>query len=286
MRWIDRLESKLGRFAVPNVTVILIAGQVLIYLASHAPPPFAGEAVFETIGFDPSRVAAGEWWRLITFAFTPPGTNALFAFFFWYLFYLFGTTLEAQWGAFRYNVYLLLGYFASLALGMGVWFATGLAGQVASNAFLYGSVFLAFARLYPDFTMYIFFVFPVKARWLALFQWVMYGLTVLSNPLSLAAAMVFASVFNYLVFFGREIVQGMRHRHRKMQFQARSLQGKGVTRQRMAHQCRVCGLSSADSPRTQFRYCSDCGGNVCYCPEHIGNHEHVQVEPAPEKEPA
>jgi hypothetical protein len=44
----------------------------------------------------------------------------------------------------------------------------------------------------------------------------------------------------------------------------------------MAHTCAVCGLSAVDSPRTAFRYCSECDADRCYCPEHIGNHEHVK----------
>jgi hypothetical protein len=286
MSWIDRLDAKFGRFAVPNVTLLLIVGQVVVYLASQAPAPFPGANVLPNIAFEPAQVVAGQWWRLVTFAFDPPPTNVLFAFFFWYLFYLFGTALEAQWGAFRYNLFLLLGYVASLVMGFAAWLAAGIPGQVATNAFLYGSVFLAFARLYPEFTLYIFFILPLKARWLATFQWIMYGLTVLFAPLSIGSAMVVASVFNYLVFFGRDIVNDMRHRHRQMQFKKRTLAGKGKNGSRgrkLAHTCHVCGLSSADAPRTQFRYCSECGGDYCYCPEHLANHEHVRVA-APETE--
>lgn len=280
MKWIDRLETKLGRWAVPNVTAILIAGQVLTYLASAAPEPL-GPRVFENVLFMPDKVVAGEWWRVFTFLFTPPSTNVLFAFFFWYLFYLFGTTLEENWGALRYNIYLLLGYVASIVMAFVAWFAVGFAGQAGTNAFLYGTVFLAFARLYPEFTMYIFFVLPIKARWLATFQWIFYGVNFLLSPSWLERALIAAAVFNYLVFFGRDIVRDMRHRHRRMQFQSKSLQGKGKNGprgRRMEHACHVCGLSSADAPRTQFRYCSECGGDLCYCPEHIGNHEHAKVE--------
>ena len=63
-----------------------------------------------------------------------------------------------------------------------------------------------------------------------------------------------------------------------MKFQARSLQGDGKLKGgKMAHVCHVCGLTSADSPKTPFRYCSECGGDYCYCPEHIRHHEHVKA---------
>ncbi len=279
MSWIDRADAKYGRYAVPNLTVFLIAGQVLAFLANSAPVADGGAPLLDGIRFAPDKVLAGEWWRLVTFVFDPPITNPLFAFFFWYLFYLFGTTLEANWGTFRYNVYLLLGYVASVVMAFVAWFAAGVPGQIATNGFLYGSVFLAFARLYPEFVMYIFFVLPVKIRWLAMFQWIMYGVTLISPTTWLVRAMVVAAVFNYLVFFGRDIVRDMKHRNRRMQFQSKSLQGRKSKGRKMAHVCHVCGLSSADSPSTPFRYCSECG-DYCYCPEHLQNHEHVKTADA------
>jgi hypothetical protein len=275
MKWIDQLDAKFGRYSVPNLTVFLIAGQVIAYFVSAM--PVGGAPLLQNIVLIPDRVLAGEWWRLITFLFAPPPMNILFAFIFWYLLYLMGTTLEANWGAFRYNVYLLLGYVASVLMAFVALFAMGIVGGTASNTFLYGTVFLAFARLYPEFVLYIFFVLPVKIRWLAMFTWIIYGVTVLSSPLSLPAAMVIAAVFNYLVFFGRDIVRDMRHRHRKMQFQSRALRGGKRIGRKMVHACHVCGLSSVDSPKTAFRYCSECGGAYCYCPEHLMNHEHVKA---------
>jgi hypothetical protein len=267
MSLLSRLDAKFGRYAVPNLTVIVIAGQVLVYLTEM----FAqndGRSVVPLIQFSTAAVLEGEVWRLVTFLFSPPTMNALFAFFFWYLFYLFGTTLEADWGVFRYNVFLAVGYVASLvaAIVTALVFGNG----VASNGFLYGSVFLAFARLYPEFVMYLFFILPVKIKWLALLQWVLYAWTFLVGGW-LERAMVAASVFNYLLFFGRSIWFNMKHAERRMRFQAQTM-GKSS---RLVHRCHVCGLSSDDAPRTQFRYCSQCGGDVCYCPEHLQNHEHV-----------
>src|SRR5262245_40353758 len=114
MSFLSRLESKLGRYAVPNLTLFLIAGQVLVYVAQRMGPPGA-RPVAEKIALIPERVMQGEWWRLLTYLFDPPQTNPIFAFFAWYIFYLMGTTLEATWGILRYNLYLAIGYFASVA---------------------------------------------------------------------------------------------------------------------------------------------------------------------------
>src|SRR5512138_3768952 len=101
MKLLDRLERKCGRYAIPNLTVYLIAGQSLFYvlnLTGKIGPGLtylSGEALLE-----------GEWWRLATFPFDPPRLSPLFVLFAWYFFYLMGSALEAQWGEFRYNVFL------------------------------------------------------------------------------------------------------------------------------------------------------------------------------------
>jgi hypothetical protein len=281
MTLLSNLNAKYGRYGVANVTMILIMGQVLLYLAHQLNPGQNGIDILERIQMYPDKVLAGEWWRLITFVFDPPGMNLIFAFFYWYLFYLMGTSLETTWGAFRYNVFLAIGYTASVACAFGTYFAASAAGPLgaaaastpASNMFLYGTVFLAFARLFPEFTMYIFFVLPVKIRWLAILQWIGYAWGFIFGPWMMKA-MIVASVANYLLFFGRDIWLDMKHGHRRMQHQARALSSP----KRLVHKCRVCGITSDEAPQMQFRYCSKCDGESCYCPEHLRDHEHVMPE--------
>jgi hypothetical protein len=273
MSLLSRMESKFGRFAVPNLTVILIVGQVFLYLAREFAPGQANGDVLEKIRLIPAEVMSGEVWRLVTFLFDPPQVNVLFAFFFWYMFYFMGTALEASWGSFRYNLFLLVGYIASLIVAASLYFAPGGAALPANNGFLYGTVFLAFARLYPDFVLYIMFILPVKIRWLAILQWIMYALAFLSGDWMMKG-MITASVANYFLFFGHDIWQGVKSGHRRMRHKSRSV----TAPKRLVHKCAVCGLTSDTAPQTQFRYCSKCDGERCYCPEHLQNHEHVTRE--------
>lgn len=273
MALLSRLESKFGRYTIPNVTVLIIIGQVLLFVVTQVGAPGGGGGdMLGRIQLDPAKVLQGEVWRLVTFLFDPPTSNLIFAFFFWYLFYLMGTTLEVSWGVFRYNVFLAIGYLATVAAAFAAYFA-GVGGDwPATNAFLYGTVFLAFARLFPEFVMYLFFVLPVKIRWLALLQWIVYGVTFLFGEW-MQRAMVVAAVANYLLFFGRDIWQDIKQGHRRMRFQARSLQSP--QQQRMVHTCRSCGVTSEQAPQKQFRYCSKCDGDCCYCEDHLRSHEHV-----------
>ncbi len=55
MKWIDRLEAKFGRYAVPNLTVFLIVGQALAYLASAAPRVHGAAPLVANIRSCPTR---------------------------------------------------------------------------------------------------------------------------------------------------------------------------------------------------------------------------------------
>jgi hypothetical protein len=274
MSILSRLNAKFGRYALPNLTVVLVVGQVLMFLTQQLNPGKQGFQMLERIRMYPDRVLAGEYWRIITFLFDPPTTNLIFAVFFWYMFYLMGTTLEVTWGAFRYNIYLLIGYIGSIACAFGVYFAHGaLAGMPASSGFLYGSIFLAFARFFPEFTLYVMFVIPIKIKWLAMLQWLGYAYAFLFGEW-MERAMVVASVANYLLFFGHDIWLSMKQGHRQMGFHARALRAPP----RIVHACRTCGITSDDAPHMQFRYCSKCDGDSCYCPAHLREHEHVVTQ--------
>jgi len=259
MSLLDKLERKLRRYAISNVTLYLIIGQVLFFLFA-----ISGRFVLERVVLIPDRVLMGEWWRLITFLFIPPLTNPIFAFFAWYLFYLMGSALESHWGAFRYNLFLLIGYIVTVAVS----FITPL--YPATNLFIGGSVFLAFAFLFPDFQLYIFFIIPIKIKWLAFITWIGYAYELLVGSWSIRL-LVLASITNYFLFFGKDIIWRMKTGSRRMTMQ---VQGYSATKEPF-HKCTICGITDLSHPQMEFRYCSECGG-LGYCKDHIMKHEHVK----------
>jgi hypothetical protein len=252
---LENFEKKYRRYAVPNVTLYLVVGQVMFFV-------FALSGSLERVVLIPEYVLAGEWWRLITFLFIPPSSSPIFVFFAWYLFYLMGNALEGHWGAFRYNFFLLIGYVITVAVS----FIMPL--HPATNVFIGGSVFLAFAFLYPDFQMYILFILPVKIKWLAMLTWIGYAYEVLFGSWS-TRLFVLASISNFLLFFGKDIVWRMKTGKRVMATQARQFSGK----KEAFHTCAICGITDVSHPQMEFRYCSECGG-LGYCRDHISSHEH------------
>ena len=275
MSLLTKLERLLGRFAIPNLSLYLIIGQVFFWCLAL----MAGFNI-ERIALLPAAVLAGEGWRVVTFLFLPPslGTDPLslvFMAFGWYMFYLMGSALEHYWGDFRYNAFIGIGWFLTVAAAFAA------PGSYASYSFLAGSVFLAFACLNPDFELLIFFILPVKIKWLALVMWLGFGYKLVVGPWPARLA-VLAATGNFLLFFAGDILNQIRTGRRRMTHQARVFAASSDGRE-PRHRCRVCGKTELSDPRADFRYCSKCAGNQCYCADHIFNHEHVIVDEEPKR---
>ncbi|MGH8021302.1 MAG: rhomboid family intramembrane serine protease [Opitutaceae bacterium] len=257
-RFLRLLES----FAIPNISLYLVIGQVAVFGLE-----LAGKKSVLPILLVPAYVLQGEWWRVFTFVFVPPDAHPVFIAFAWYLFWMMGSALEASWGVGRYNLYLLIGWLLAVAVSF-----LAPPFSIASNAFIAGSVFLAFAWLAPNFELAIFFVLPVKIKWLALITWLFYGYTLLDGS-STERLGVLASTGNFLLFFAKDIWLTMRQHKRRMGRDAqRRREDAGTT---PLHRCKICGKDSNTHPEMDFRYCSKCADDSCYCPDHIRDHEHV-----------
>jgi hypothetical protein len=262
MSFLAKLERALGRFAISNISLYIVIGQVFVLFGN-----MLGRISLDWFRLVPAWVLEGEWWRLFSFLLMPPPPGRfgyIFVAFAWYLFYLFGSSLEGYWGTFRYNLFLLVGY----VLTVGVAFLTP--DAPATNAFLAGSVFLAFARLNPDFVMLLFFILPVRIKWLALLTWIGYGIGMVLGGMATRLG-ILAAVGNFLLFFAGDIVASLRHGQRSMARKTREFAETNAPR----HICHVCGKTDRSHPELDFRYCSKCAGDQCYCPEHIQHHAHV-----------
>lgn len=255
MTWLDNLERDYGRYIPAHLTYFLLGGQLFTYLLVYANPSLV--SLFALRG---DWVLDGDWWRLVTFLFMPFADSPLFLIFVWFMYYTFGTTLEYEWGDFRYFIYLLL-----------MWMATVVAAfffpeQVFANWYIYGSLFLAFAYLYPDYMMYIFFVIPVKVKWLSWLIWFGIGSSVIWGTTS-ERILALISISNFLLFFGKDFVGTLFSVRRQVRTTVEQI-AEGVT---TYMKCEICGVSSGKI----FYYCDTCVPETCYCEDHIKKHSHV-----------
>jgi len=257
---LNRLERYLGWMAVPNLSLCLVIAQVLVFTLV-----MAAQFKVNLLALWPVLVIEGEIWRAFTYLFVPPvsgqmdALDAVFLAFGWYMFYLMGRSLEDHWGDFRYNAFVFTGWLLTTVVA----FLTP--NQATTNAFLAGSVFLAFAFLNPDFEIYIFFILPVKIKWLALITWILYGATFAFGGWTARLA-VLAAVGNFLLFFTRDIVERLRTGRRVMHQQARRAALREAADE-PRHRCAVCGKTDLSHPMEDFRYADD---DQCYCSEHRG----------------
>jgi len=259
MSWLDKLEKKWRPFAVPNIAMYCIGGQFLFYAIALTQPE-----IISRIELVPAKVLEGEVWRLFTFVLTPPGGSAFWAFIAWYVFWLTSSALESKWGTARFNLFLLIGWTMTISVSF-------LAPQSpASVTFLEGSVFLAFAYLFPNFEFLIFFILPVRVKWLALLAWIGYAMAFLAGGWS-TKLLISASLSNYFLFFGRDIFLAIRQGRRRMEAQARNIQAQNEVR----HRCATCDMTDQSHPGADFRYCSRCAEPTCYCQDHLRSHKHT-----------
>ena len=259
MQNLDKLERRFGHIAIPNLTLVLVAGQSLCFILYAIDPGFIRELVLV-----PHLVLKGEIWRLITFIIVPPQTNPIFAFFALYIFYMMGTALEEEWGLFKYNVYMAVAFFATVIITiLGPVY-------VADNFYIEASVFLAFAFLYPDFEFLLFFVLPVKVKYLSWFTWFIYAFQIVAGNIS-QRCLIVASLCNYFLFFGKDIIESIRSQQRRKEFESKQVE----LTERVLHRCEKCGCTEKTDINIEFRVCSKCTEGQEYCLDHIGEHEHI-----------
>lgn len=252
MNWILALERKFGRYAIPGLTRIIVGFNALIFLLSQANPYFIDHLVI-----DPEKVLQGQIWRLFTFIFIP-GTTSWFWIVFALLFlWWIGEMLEGAWGAFRLNLYYFIGMAATTAIAFFF-------GATVSNVTLNSSLFFAFARFFPDLTIYLFFILPVKVKWLAWFSAAMLLLAFLSGDTAtrLSLLVLFG---NYALFFGPDHFREFRHHSHTAARKAR-FQRESASDDNTLHRCETCGRTDASHPDLDFRIAKD--GRE-YCTQHL-----------------
>ena len=261
MALLDRIERRTRWFAVPNIALPVVMLQSLVWIVSLSRPELV-----ERIWLQKSLVMDGEWWRPITFLFVPSPVNPIFLFFEFYLFYIMSGALEGLWGAWRYNLYLLIGWLATIGC---IFIAPD---GVVTNQFLYSTVFLAFAEMYPDFELLLFFIFPVKMRYLAIVTWI-FLLLQLGTGDALLRLTIVAALVNFFLFFSKDLVQRLRSGRRRMVTKME----KETAKVTAMNTCIVCGATEKSQPGYEFRYCPKCSGTPCYCMTHFEGHAHRAV---------
>lgn len=211
-KWIRQLEYKLGRYAVSNLMAVIVGTMALVYVLDYMFIARIGTTFSGYLAFERSAIISGEIWRVFTFALLPPASSVVFIIFSLYFYWMIGSTLESEWGAFRFNLFYLCGIVGTVIGGFIVGYAT--------NFYLNMSLFFAFALLYPEFELMLFFVIPIKIKYLAFADLIIYIYSILVLPLGYKIAAL-VSLCNVALFFWDDFVSEVNRFRRNREMKKR-----------------------------------------------------------------
>ena len=275
MSFMDKMEQKLGRYAVKNLMVYLLVFYAAGFILDYINPTF----YIEHLCLNMERIFAGEIWRLVTFIIYPPSTSILWFLLEMYILFSLGRALERLWGSFYFDLYIIIGLLSLVVTALLVYVIGGkILIMYPDNIYL--SLILAFGMTVPDMQFLLYFIIPIKAKYIMIF----YGAILVWQFIQggwPARIQIIASLFNFFLFFllirkpFLRVRQGIRRaefqrKMRESQRQAQTMRPMGVR-----HVCTVCGRTNISNPELEFRYCSRCAGNREYCLDHLYTHVHI-----------
>ena len=279
MKFTSNFEKKFGKYAIKNLSLVLIIRYACGYVLELIAP-----AIFSYLYLNPYMILFhGQVWRLITWIIVPPSGLDFFTLLMLYFYYSLGTTLERTWGTYRYNVYIfsgilftILGAFLlfgfRLLNGELIWGNMG----IFSTYYVNMSIFLAFAATYPNMQILLFFFIPIRIKILGIIYGVLLAYEFLVGPIEMKFVIA-ASLMNFIVFFitGRgKVHMTPKQAFRRQEFRKEVKKTTRITR----HKCAVCGRTDETNPELEFRFCSKCDGNYEYCQDHLFTHTHVKMK--------
>lgn len=283
--WLEKLERKFGRYAIPGLmkylSLMYIIGFLLCYSGTYD----------MYLSLDFSKIFQGQIWRLVTFIIYPPqlytggALSIIFVAISIYLYFMIGNSLESAWGTFRFNLYYFSGILACIISGLISYFILGgVGGAYITTDYVFQTMFLAFALMFPDVQLLLWFIIPIKMKWLGILYAALIGIELFQNVLAVLSGDIIYIVniitivlctLNFVVLYiSMKKARGVSHAQRK-----RSKEYKkkiNNTLKNRVHVCSFCGITSKENPDMEFRYCSRCDGNKEYCMDHLFTHEHVK----------
>ena len=288
----SKWEKKFGKYAISNLTLVLIISYAIGYVLTWVAPGFMNYLTLDT-----AAILRGQVWRLLTWLIIPPSSFDLFTIIMLFFYWSIGTQLERVWGTWRYNVYIFTGILLTIVgafLCMGIYSlvipdmsSVEAAWLFQSGAWSYStfyvnmSIYLAYALTFPENQVLLMFVIPVKVKWMGIIYGVMLVLNMFTAFQSgslfrgFLVTAIGASLLNFVIFY----FSSRSHMHlnpkqikRRVEFKQDIKRNPKVTK----HKCAVCGRTDQDDPNLEFRFCSKCNGNYEYCHDHLFTHTHVK----------
>ena len=285
---IDRFCAKHPNFGIPNLMKIIVFGQIAVYLVDLISRLMFSQSWMSILQFYPAYILHGQVWRLVTWVVVPYASSPFMLLLSCYFYYWIAAMLEREWGTARFTLFYLSGMVLSVLLGMAMGLVqmntTFTISPISLGYYLNLSIFLVLAVLYGEMQVLLFFVVPVKMKWMALIDVVLVVLDMVDLTRMgywMLALVPLASFVNFVVFtwpFWRAKLGLARHKTDPKVIHFKQAQKKAQETRGYHHKCAVCGITDADDPNMEFRYCSKCDGYYCSCANHTNNHVHIHKD--------
>ena len=196
MTFYQKLERRFGKYAVPNLMKYIC----VIYVVGFLIQMFNPLLYFYYLDLDAEAILHGHIWRIITFIFYPPSTSFLWMIVALFVYYSLGMTLERVWGTFKYNFFYFTGVILLVLAAILIYLVTGYSVQLYPTYMTF-SIFLAYALTFPETTFLLYFIIPIKAKWLAIAEVVLYLFYFVALPGLGNKVAILVSLLNVALFF-------------------------------------------------------------------------------------
>ena len=258
--FLNSLERKFGRFAIQGLTTKLLILKGMMVLVALGRPAILDDLVnYRLVPTKPLT-------DLVVLVCFPPqtiggGFDIIWVFFAFYILFLCGKSLEQLWGNFRFNLFV----FSYVVLTFCFVQVLSVNPVVYAQDLIYLNCFLAFAIFFPNIEFLIFFVLPVKVKWLGWVSVALYtlsnimrdGLTFFDRAFAVIAVLNVIVIFLYRYFYAAKNAQRVREFQKKVE----------VPKSKSFHVCAECGITDLDDPEMEFRVSAEDGKD--YCINHI-----------------
>ena len=323
---LSNLNKKFRKYAIPNLTLWLIVGYAIGYAIQMINENLMYYLALDPYLILHGQVWRLFTWVIIPPNYSegmgmPSFISFLFIILMMYCCYWIGNILERTWGTVKYNIFIFSGIlmtivFSFICLGY-LYIAYGsevlttfenmkaiqysatdvsvsyLSGNdyfwyYFSTYYINVSLYLVYALTFPERLIYIYFVIPIKMKWLGVVDSI-YLLFLLLFGGAIVRCAVLATVVNVLIFYLSNIkgkVLNPYQIHRQNSFKRKFNSGRSSEAPKTdkapkmhaayRHKCAICGKTDVSDPDMEFRYCSKCAGSYEYCSVHLFKHSHVR----------
>ncbi len=207
---LDKLDRKMGRFAPKHLMMVFVIGTAVVWVVNYIVYLMTGLTVYSYIDFNKDAIFSGEVWRIVTFLFVSVESHPLFLVISLYFYWLLGNALERAWGAFKFDLFYLCGVLGAIGSGLITGFAT--------VYYLNLSLFLAFAILYPNYQVLLFFFLPIKMKWIAIVDVAFIVLSLIFNDWAGRIA-IFVALANVVLFVAGNLIRSFAAWRRRRKWQ-------------------------------------------------------------------